>query len=1758
MSEKPIVSLLTLTDKDGDVKLQEGNLSFKYASRYRTNVRWWNGVIVAPSIEAFPFKNTYLLSDDDTGFGHGSWGHSSGINYPLINTVMGTVDYPHFRLSGTVATLASGSVPRVIGAVLGVSYSIGAISDFCRGDDIISQVDLPIDYTQIGTNIWQHPMTTFAASTVSTTLGANYITYTSASVWDQLYTNMGCLYIVRIESGADVGYYWVQHHDWTSKRLYLRCLNNTMFSALATASGITASVGPGRRAWFNEAGILQLSTGTLSTGGRFNPRKDDPYLRSSFIVRIIFEKSGSTEAAAGTEQQGSYRFNLIPWTHGDGILSGNYPDNACDFNMPVHLPVNSTSPGWFQFFAGNVNGMCLDWPNQRLWFGYTNQSNQSGIGFWRYITTEGFREVANYLGTATQASMLTPSIVLGAGDIIVEMEMGSQTGTSSNWCYCTINHASGGNAGVVIIKPDFTTLQYRLANGLPSSVIGASQVDTTRARSATSVITTGGGGTLQCATGSFTAADIGRAIKVTGATADNGTYLISAITSGTQVTVQTLASGAVTFTGGTGGTMEIGDRLYLFFNNGTTGAGKINYMESMAPGTFLARTVTMTNGANVNTRTTGSAGIRYGSTKSCSIDPATGDIYWLSNDTQQQINKYTVLTNTHSFLTIANVQSPSGGSPANPGAITLFTTIRVNSKFDDIWIGSDNGFIKLQKSNFAGANYKRYWGGEVPGYVNPTGFPRSDGAFTGFGNSNSVRALSERCDGRMVGILGSSSIHDRVMYSQDADNWTLKIASSWSHGDTTGVYREFYDPYGRMFSISPASALARFYLCQHEVEYQWDSTNSKWIQLEVSHRSMPNKATSDTSNPFCKCKPIHSTFDDLIFGAQVKFNRQGGATPANNEFLGRGGQSRTTTSDGGTTSTSATFTGSGFSAGDVGKLLRIESGADANIYKITVYTNSSTVTLANMNGTAFSASATAGSLVYTVWDLGTPGANAGPENVTFYLADGVALDNVQDLTGITYDNFNFKSRNYENSESRKFCVESPLAIPGSTATAFYYETYPVAAANYDSSNSHHRALPGAEFTNGRQALDFFVDKVLNGSGGRAIVDSSPANGGVWNGNTAASTLGYSAMVDFGKDVEVGYIQIRVSCNAGSYAYLCANASNNGLLANIYKATNAGGTPVASSSIRTSGSANVSITLNTTTLSVSSGDLLGSAGTTGSNGSTTAGQSTFICPVATFASSDFMKVLKVTSGGDTGSYRIIVVSADGSTVTVRNLDQTAKAWTTSASGLGYTVYDAVREEDMIAIPSLAAPTHKLCIERLLSTTTAQVRIGPSATVTNQNWQCVKPSWDLVKRISQSTEAVPPDVSNNGTWISAHGRENAVGADAKIYADFTDLTPSQRTGRYWKYTAMPRFATSAGNTQHYMSTMEFYDPTGAKLAISKYDWTDQALQNTDFFYSYVTRVDFIQAANDACSAISGTNGLASLGGANLDTITLSGGNKFLGFQIGVGISDGNLVAGGSVINSASSSFPANAMVGRFVRITSGANAGNFYRVASRVSATQITVSTPSGGVVTWAGSESGITMTFHEGINVGGTYPDKFVFLSDGREYTIATINDTLTTITVSESLTPARTNLTWEIRRPAYDTSSSTTDATKSARLVRPGTTYPLQSGDVAHDSRGALRYFAEDIGTGFQRADGATTISTGTFTGSSFTPDDVGRLLYVQSGADKGIYEISAYSNSTTITVKNHYTGAATSFTANASTLTYQIFGDRRFRISKYVTGLRA
>lgn len=190
-------------------------------------------------------------------------------------------------------------------------------------------------------------------------------------------------------------------------------------------------------------------------------------------------------------------------------------------------------------------------------------------------------------------------------------------------------------------------------------------------------------------------------------------------------------------------------------------------------------------------------------------------------------------------------------------------------------------------------------------------------------------------------------------------------------------------------------------------------------------------------------------------------------------------------------------------------------------------------------------------------------------------------------------------------------------------------------------------------------------------------------------------------------------------------------------------------------------------------------------------------------------------------------------------------------------------------------------------------------------------------------------------------------------------------------------------------------------------------------------------------------------------------------------------------------------------------------------------------------------------------MGGATAD-YIRFSDGREFTLNTINDALTSITIAESGQPARTNVTWEILRPGYPTTSATTDATKTSRLVTPTVTFPLQSGDAAYDSRGALRFFSEDIGTGFQRADGVIAGGSGAFTGTLFCPDDVGRLLYITTGANVGIYEISVFTSATSITVKNHYTGAAVSLTADAGPVTYQIYGDRRYRNARFVVGLRA
>jgi hypothetical protein len=826
-------------------------------------------------------------------------------------------------------------------------------------------------------------------------------------------------------------------------------------------------------------------------------------------------------------------------------------------------------------------------------------------------------------------------------------------------------------------------------------------------------------------------------------------------------------------------------------------------------------------------------------------------------------------------------------------------------------------------------------------------------------------------------------------------------------------------------------------------------------------------------------------------------------------------------------------------------------------------------------------------------------------------------------------------------------VENPLAAPGQLETKIYTEYYPRQAVQYDAALAHHRSLPAVEVTNGRQVLDGVTGKIMDNAGGHGSIYSNIGSDTGWRGVVANTVLGYSMMVDFGSDVEVGYALLRVAHGTPESRTLNTNTSC-GMRAAIYKANSSGGTPLGSltksgvgngtsglafssptmtlnvtgtpfvagdvgkyivvtgasaaanngaflitafnsassisytnasgsaqagyastwyvtptANVRTTGTTNYNHTLDVeNSTALSSGDFLGPitlTPTTPAVGQIVSGASTFADTTnAQFVAGHVGQVLKITAGAgaDIGSYRIIGYTSS-SVVTVRNLDQTAKQWTVSSATVTYEIRDGVREEDMIVV---ANGGHRLCVERLLTANTLQVRTPPAGTITAQSWICVKPSWDIVKKISYSTEAQPPDVANNRTWGATDGRERYDFSDAKFYMDFSDLPTAARSGRYWKWTGIPRFASDGSRADHWPSTWEFYDIAGNRLTTSKYSLVDEARTNADFLFTNANRVDFIQAANDVDLWYAGFNGNVNLGGANGDTLTLTtASNKFIGFQIGHNlIDDLELPVGTNILNSASAVWPANATVGRFIHIASGTYTETWYRIASRPSATQVTVVTPSGSAVSWSGTETGVLGGLHEGINAGGTNPDKFVFLEDQREFTIISINDACDTITIAETGQPARTNKTWEIRRPGYDTASATTEAGKGSRLVRPGTTYPLQTGDVCVDSRGATQIFGEDIGTGFEFAGGATSGgNTVTTTNNKFTKSHVGRLMYIMTGVNKGIYEISAVASPSSLTVINHYTGGAVTLTADAG-LTYRIYGDRRFRLTRFVVGLRA
>lgn len=1753
MSNKEVFGFLSVVPESNDSRteplepVQVGNVSFREVLRRRTVYNWNNNTLgSAAHIRASPFKMDGLVPDDLlVGRGHffeTLSGILSSTNYPLDPTgtafSVNTQDFTKFRMTGVLGTVTSTQIPRVIGSLIlsDVTSTTASQLAWGCGNSLFSLSDIPKTFTQIGTT-YLHP-NFLTGTTVSTSVGLSYVTFTGSSFFDMPRFVSGAWNLLRIHSGSDAGLYFVHHVDFQNNRLYLRCLDGTMFSAIATAAGLATTVGPGRRAFFNETSIIPLGTGTVQVGGRFVPGA----ARDSFIMRIVFDKTGSTEAAAATEQQGSYYVTMKPYTHGDGIAGTAQEDVAGPMSNFFPSQGTAFAPYNFQFFNGATNGYALDETNQRVWFGYTNSSNQSGIACWRWKTVEAFREISNYLGTAGHASYVSPSITLGAGDIIRSAHTGSD-----DKVYFIIGHATSGNGGVVVINPNLTTSQYRIAQGVPNSNLSGGALDKSRARSVAGTASTGSGTDVLTVTGgAFTGSDIGRAVVLSGFSSDNGTFIIDSVSSATQVVLRTTAGATPSFGGQSGGSITIGDRLYLFFNNGTTGAGLVNYMESLNPGTFRTRVVTMTNGSNCNVQ------IKNGEPCRIDVDQVTGEVYWLSNDTQQQINKYDPTSNTHSFRTIANVATPSGQT-GTVGTITVFTAVKVNPKFDEVWVGTDQGHVKLVKSSFTGANFKRYFGNDAANYANPTGFPRGDGSptssFSSGQDSRHVRSYTVRADGRVIaancGV--SSTTIDISYYSREADVFVFADQAST---ESSSAFHYVTDSIGRWFFCTPSqNAAFRYGFGGFEIQYQWDNANTRWIPLEFAASNLPNKNVSDNFSPGLKSKPIHSAAEAVLYGVTVQFNRQGGATPPNNEFLGRAGQTGVARTDGSTTSGSATFNGSSFVSGDVGRILRIESGADAGIYKITVFTNSTTITISRMNGTAASASATASSLSYSIWDLGAVGSTAGPEDATTLLANGFSKDNTQDLTGISYESYQFKATFADNTDSIKFCTPVKIGSPKSNGSEVYFESFARTASQYQPALGQHRALPGSPLSAGDCLIDFAIDKVNNGTGSKP--NTAPAH--IWNGIFPASSVhGISPIVDLGADEDVGFVVVRIT---GNSIYAAATVSQHGMIANLFNDPDVGGTPVASSSVRTSGTSNLSGTINLTTVTLSSGDFIGSTVLgVNTDGSTVAGGSTFSAVASVFLSSHVGMILHISSGADVGFYRILSVPS-GTSCTIQNLDQTAKQWSASASSLSYSVRDGVQPNDKIAIPNNSSPTYELCVERLLSSTSAQVRISPHATFSNQNWQVIRPSWNFVKRLSFSTDATPPDVKNNGTWMSADGTENYTNTSHKMYFDITDLSSTVRTGRYWRLVMQPRFDSGASSYTFTMTDIEFYSPSGARIGTCSYLFTDQAWSNTDFLSNHVHRVDFLQCSN---SAVGGSfNGLATINSSGV--VTLSGGNKFLGFQVRQGFTDGNPIAGGNTFVSSGAGFT-TADVGRFLNVTSGANSGTIYRIVTRVSATQVTVALPGGTAVSFASTETGITFSLHEGIANGGSAPDVINFgaVDGSDEVTIASVNDALTQLTVLEAGTVVKTNIAFEIRRRGFDTTSATTDATKTARLVRPNSTYPVQTGDVAHDSRGSLRFFADDIGAAATRTGGSITGGSGVFTGTDFNQDDVGRILNITTGVNKGSYRISVFTSSTSVTLVHLITGAAVSLTADAGPVSYRLFGERRFRIAKYVYCLKA
>lgn len=1751
--------------------LDIGNVTFKNESKVFADVCWKFsnvGSVATTFIYNFPWKS-HAGYDNNIAqtIRHGCFSRA-GLYDGQSNSTMTTKDYSKFKTTGSKNILQAAQ-----------SLAIGAI--IAHGDNVygsgswkaaaLSLADIPKSITSIGPS-YAHPLYSGSATT---TAGNQYIVFSGSPLGlgipfaslNGIRTN--CVEHIRLLGTADAGHYFVHAYDNANGRLYLRHLDGRPFACQATGT-VTVWAGP-RQHYFNETSIIPNSLGTPVFTGKYSGAP-----RDHFQIQIYYEKSGSP-TPADSNQKGSYFFTARPWTWGVDeapVYVGNqYGDmwTGCMFLDGIWGSTATTNFSAAATVAVSANGYSLDETNQKLWFCTRGNGTFSGIYYWYYKSAETVHEVAVFSGSPGSPGELTPAVTCGSSNY--DLQQGSDR---------TIYVAS--KTKLIIIKSDMTTLEYNNGTGLPAADnLFAVPVDKSRARTAGSTITNAAANTIDCAGGAFTNSDIGRVIKLTGLGADNGNYKIASAPSGTQVTVTTTGGGAVSFTGATGGTFQIGDRIYLFFGDNTTGAGVINYMESLLPGTFFTRSVSMTQGAQITSPQNAA------SAANVKIDQTNGFMYWISTVGGLQINKYDPTTNTHTALTSTSVQTPAGGSPSNPGTFTIFYCLNYNPVHKEVWVGTDFGFLRIDVSagDFLAANAKRWVGNSDTGtYENPVGVKRGDGSNTNQSVTGCrlITQIAIGPDGRVFGFGTSASQYCMTIFSRESENFFFWSSSTYgqftSNSTPFHVPQLWFDSVGRFWWISPAAQLQGLVGYwgvggTYDVHYQW--INSAWTKKEIARGLLPNRSLGDNASPGLRAKDLHTAAEDLFFGLKVGFTPQGGATPANNEFLGRMGLLLPANrADGATTSGSANFTGSSFISGDVGRYLRIEGGADAGLYIISAFNSATSVALKLVTGAAFSASATAGTLTYNIWDNGTAGSNAGPETVTIGVADGYMKDSTQDINNIAYEYYYMRTLLSEQVETIKFCC--PIFGPPNSPGVQAYVTQLNTNTN-QSSLAGFQALGSASPTF-MDCFDGLIDTLLRGTNGNAAATQVQTGGAYanngWSAVNNTSKITQPAnwyAFDFGVPVEIGSIIARgngenPSSNSVPQGMLFTNG-NGGLIANLYNAS--GTAPVDSVTLRTgaSGTSNISIPLLSRTLTLSSGDFLGAISLASqANGSTITGQNVFTG--LGFLDAHVGMVLKITAGanaGDIGSYRILSVAVGGASCVVRNLDQSAKAWVGTASPITYEVRDGVTEEDIIAIPNNTSPTNRLVIDRLLTTTTAEVRQGVGTAVTAQSWVAVKPSWNHVKRCSYSVSAVAPDYANNGSWLSTDGKDRYNDGDWKLFMDLTvndpggfPMTAAKRTGRYWRLSFQPRGQNSTVFDKWYLDSLEFYDTSGNRINFIGYNALDTVFSQTEFLSASTNRVDFIQSSN---AAVGGSfNGLVNLGGTNGDTVTLvSGGNKFLGFQAKPGQTNGSATGGTNVFTG--SGF-VDSDIGRFIRVTGGANAG-IYRVISNPSGTTIGLSTPAGNAVILSADAGPTSYTMHEGINVGASNPDfiNFGAVDSGEEYSILSINDNLDTLVLNLPQYKTLTNQNFEIRRRASQTATVTPQAGLSARIVLSSGstgTYPQQVGDVACDSRGFLKFYPNDVGTGNQRTDGSKTAAGNAFLGSGFCLDDVGRILQITSttsGNDLGAYRIASFVSSSQVTLVKAHTGSAVSWVTTEGTVTYKVWGDRRFRASRYTTCLR-